>query len=97
MEDFDIRSLLDWDYYLERLGKCIQKIITIPAAIQKVWTKKVKSAIASCLEWSGMEACFWGGVVACTGYSSLPRRRHFFVFGSCKFYDIACLLERIQL
>lgn len=36
MEDFDIRSLLDWDYYLERLGKCIQKIITIPAAMQKV-------------------------------------------------------------
>lgn len=36
MEDFDIRSLLDWEYYLERLGKCIQKIITIPAALQKV-------------------------------------------------------------
>lgn len=38
MEDFGIRSLLDWDYYLERLGKCIQKIITIPAAMQKVHT-----------------------------------------------------------
>ncbi|CAM9095659.1 unnamed protein product, partial [Laminaria digitata] len=36
MEDFGIRSMLDWDYYLERLGKCIQKIITIPAAMQKV-------------------------------------------------------------
>lgn len=36
MEDFDIRSILDWEYYLERLGKCIQKIITIPAALQKV-------------------------------------------------------------
>ena len=36
MEDFGIRSVLDWDYYLERLGKCIQKIITIPAAMQKV-------------------------------------------------------------
>ncbi|CAD6189723.1 unnamed protein product, partial [Caenorhabditis auriculariae] len=35
-EDTDIRDLLDWDYYLERLGSCIQKIITIPAALQGV-------------------------------------------------------------
>uniref|UniRef100_A0A0K0CTA2 DNA polymerase epsilon catalytic subunit n=1 Tax=Angiostrongylus cantonensis TaxID=6313 RepID=A0A0K0CTA2_ANGCA len=27
-------QLLDWDYYIERLGSCIQKIITIPAALQ---------------------------------------------------------------
>ena len=33
---FDIRNILDWDYYMERLGKNIQKIITIPAALQKV-------------------------------------------------------------
>eukprot|EP00039_Didymoeca_costata_P008145 m.108515 g.108515 ORF g.108515 m.108515 type:complete len:2231 (-) comp13968_c0_seq1:73-6765(-) len=32
----DIRDILDWDYYIERLGSNIQKIITIPAAIQKV-------------------------------------------------------------
>ena len=32
----DIRNILDWDYYRERLGKTIQKIITIPAALQKV-------------------------------------------------------------
>ncbi|CAM9478652.1 unnamed protein product [Pylaiella littoralis] len=36
MEDFGIRSLLDWTYYLDRLGNCIRKIITIPAAMQKV-------------------------------------------------------------
>ncbi|KAL3942259.1 MAG: hypothetical protein SGBAC_003529 [Bacillariaceae sp.] len=35
-EGFDIRNILDWDYYMERLGKTIQKIITIPAALQKV-------------------------------------------------------------
>lgn len=35
-DGFDIRNILDWDYYLERLGKTIQKIITIPAALQKV-------------------------------------------------------------
>ena len=35
-EDFDIRNVLDWDYYMDRLGKTIQKIITIPAALQKV-------------------------------------------------------------
>ena len=35
-ENLDIRNILDWDYYRERLGKTIQKIITIPAALQKV-------------------------------------------------------------
>lgn len=33
LQDFDLRSLLDWDYYKERLGSTIQKIITIPAAL----------------------------------------------------------------
>lgn len=36
MKDFDIRSILDWQYYLERLGSTIQKLVTIPAALQKV-------------------------------------------------------------
>jgi DNA polymerase epsilon subunit 1 len=35
-DGFDLRNILDWDYYLCRLGKTIQKIITIPAALQKV-------------------------------------------------------------
>ena len=34
--DTDPRALLDWDYYTERLGSVIQKLITIPAALQKV-------------------------------------------------------------
>ena len=34
--DTDPRALLDWDYYLDRLGSVIQKLITIPAALQKV-------------------------------------------------------------
>ncbi|EPE05144.1 dna polymerase epsilon [Ophiostoma piceae UAMH 11346] len=34
--DTDPRALLDWDYYLERLGSVIQKLVTIPAALQKV-------------------------------------------------------------
>ncbi|VDM17454.1 unnamed protein product [Hydatigera taeniaeformis] len=34
--DVDLRTILDWDYYLERLGGAIQKIITIPAALQQV-------------------------------------------------------------
>ncbi|CAM9091188.1 unnamed protein product, partial [Phaeothamnion confervicola] len=34
--DFDVRAIIDWGYYAERLGKCVQKIITIPAAMQKV-------------------------------------------------------------
>ncbi|KAK6537956.1 DNA polymerase epsilon catalytic subunit [Orbilia ellipsospora] len=34
--NMDPRSVVDWDYYLERLGSVIQKLITIPAALQKV-------------------------------------------------------------
>ncbi|KAK9075077.1 hypothetical protein SSX86_003396 [Deinandra increscens subsp. villosa] len=34
--DFGIRSIIDWSYYKQRLSSAIQKIITIPAAMQKV-------------------------------------------------------------
>ena len=34
--DVNPRALIDWDYYLDRLGSVIQKLITIPAALQKV-------------------------------------------------------------
>ncbi|KAI9844901.1 MAG: DNA polymerase epsilon catalytic subunit [Sclerophora amabilis] len=34
--DMDPRTVIDWDYYLERLGSVVQKLITIPAALQKV-------------------------------------------------------------
>lgn len=33
---FDLRSILDWSYYVERLGSVVQKLITIPAALQQV-------------------------------------------------------------
>lgn len=36
LANFDLRSILDWNYYIERLGSVIQKLITIPAAMQKV-------------------------------------------------------------
>ncbi len=29
-------DILDWGYYTQRLGSAIQKIVTIPAALQKV-------------------------------------------------------------
>ena len=32
----NVRDILDWAYYKERLGSAIQKIITIPAAMQQV-------------------------------------------------------------
>ncbi|KAJ8610443.1 hypothetical protein MRB53_038537 [Persea americana] len=35
-DDVDPRNILDWNYYLQRLGSQIQKLITIPAALQKV-------------------------------------------------------------
>lgn len=34
--DMDPRTVIDWSYYMERLGSVIQKLITIPAALQKV-------------------------------------------------------------
>ncbi|XP_010242612.1 PREDICTED: DNA polymerase epsilon catalytic subunit A-like [Nelumbo nucifera] len=34
--DVGIRSIIDWSYYKQRLSSAIQKIITIPAAMQKV-------------------------------------------------------------
>lgn len=36
LEEFDPRAIIDWQYYWERLGSTIQKIITIPAALQDV-------------------------------------------------------------
>jgi len=35
-EEVDIREIIDWGYYRTRLEVAIQKIITIPAACQKV-------------------------------------------------------------
>lgn len=35
-EAADIRSIIDWTYYRQRLENAIQKIITIPAACQKI-------------------------------------------------------------
>ncbi|KAG1663133.1 hypothetical protein FOA52_000655 [Chlamydomonas sp. UWO 241] len=32
----DVRDIVDWEYYKERLGSAIQKIITIPAAMQAI-------------------------------------------------------------
>ncbi|KAM0786880.1 hypothetical protein ACM66B_002305 [Microbotryomycetes sp. NB124-2] len=36
LTDFELRSILDWEYYIERLGSVVQKLITIPAALQKI-------------------------------------------------------------
>ncbi|EFC40096.1 predicted protein [Naegleria gruberi] len=36
MTEIDLKEIVDWDYYIERLGSAIQKIITIPAALQAI-------------------------------------------------------------
>ncbi|GAU88460.1 hypothetical protein RvY_01155 [Ramazzottius varieornatus] len=36
LESEDIRDILDWGYYIERISGTIQKIITIPAAMQGI-------------------------------------------------------------
>ena len=33
MQEYDLKSILDWDYYKDRLAGTIQKIVTIPAAL----------------------------------------------------------------
>ena len=40
LANYDIRNILDWEYYIERLNSAIQKIITIPAAMQGVSMQK---------------------------------------------------------
>ena len=39
----DIRDILDWDYYIERFGSAIMKIITIPAALQGLYCFLLKN------------------------------------------------------
>jgi DNA polymerase epsilon subunit 1 len=34
MQDFDLRTIIDWNYYKDRLAGTIMKIVTIPAALQ---------------------------------------------------------------
>ena len=36
LKNYGIREILDWDYYIARFGKTLQKICTIPAAMQGV-------------------------------------------------------------
>jgi DNA polymerase epsilon subunit 1 len=48
--NFDIRNILDWEYYIERLNSAIQKIITIPAALQGVSTEKLMVLMFRCFK-----------------------------------------------
>ena len=34
-------QIIDWEYYIERLGGCVMKIITIPAALQSVSDQEI--------------------------------------------------------
>ena len=36
LSNFDIRHILDWKYYIERVSNTIRKLVTIPAALQYV-------------------------------------------------------------
>lgn len=35
-KDMDPRTVIDWGYYMERFGSVVQKLITIPAALQRI-------------------------------------------------------------
>jgi DNA polymerase epsilon subunit 1 len=36
IKDTDMRKIIDWDYYIQRLQNTIQKMLVIPAALQKI-------------------------------------------------------------
>ena len=36
MQDYDMRAVIDWDYYRTRLGATVQKLVIIPALEQKI-------------------------------------------------------------
>ena len=36
MTDFDIRNVIDWEYYKTRLGSTVQKLVIIPALEQRI-------------------------------------------------------------
>lgn len=65
----DFRDLVDWSYYKDRLGKSIQKIITIPAGLQRIdnpcpriehpsWLKRSLNDKASGMRQSSITAMF---------------------------------------
>lgn len=33
---YELRDIIDWDYYIEKLSFVVQKMISIPAALQGV-------------------------------------------------------------
>jgi DNA polymerase epsilon subunit 1 len=35
-EELEMRRLIDWNYYIDRFGKTVQKIVVIPALLQHV-------------------------------------------------------------
>lgn len=35
-EKIDIKKILDWDYYFDRLSSTIQKMVCIPAVLQNL-------------------------------------------------------------
>ena len=57
-----VLQILDWSYYVERLGGCIQKIITIPAALQSV---SLFVSIVWLVLWGVVRGFFFFDGVAC--------------------------------
>ena len=58
LADPDIREILDWDYYIERLGGTIQKIVTIPAALQGVCQSTFHATTLALLHHYGRDMFF---------------------------------------
>lgn len=69
LTSFDPRSVIDWAYYYERLASVVQKIITIPAALQGVknpvprvdhpdWLQKKVSALEDSKKQSSISTFF---------------------------------------
>jgi len=63
----DVRDIVDWDYYRERLGNTIQKIITIPAAMQvcAIVCVRVCDFVSVCMYGVAACVCVLAGVCVC--------------------------------
>lgn len=69
-------QILDWSYYIERLGSAIQKIITIPAAMQQVNIQfKIFFILYMCLKFIFDMNCVFASVYHQVK-NPVPRVRH---------------------
>lgn len=77
----DFREVVDWEYYKDRLGKSIQKIITIPAGMQRVanpvpriehpnWLQKRLNDLSTGLKQRSITSMFASKIIQASAFPS---------------------------